>query len=54
MLIASNRSLAEFNLTKEPELISGKERLHEMYNEAEKLYKSVTDKANTLSKSCVF
>jgi len=50
MLIASNQSLAEFNLTKEPDLVSGKERLCEMYNEAEKLYKSVTEKVNTLSK----
>ncbi|XP_022170671.1 vacuolar protein sorting-associated protein 37B [Myzus persicae] len=48
MLIASNQSLAEFNLTKEPELVSGKERLCEMYDEAEKLYKSVTEKVNTL------
>ncbi|XP_015369997.1 PREDICTED: vacuolar protein sorting-associated protein 37B [Diuraphis noxia] len=48
MLIASNQSLAEFNLTKEPELVSGKERLCEMYEEAEKLYKSVTEKVNTL------
>lgn len=50
MLIASNQSLAEFNLTKEPDLVSGKERLCEMYEEAEKLYKSVTEKVNTLSK----
>ncbi|VVC31995.1 Modifier of rudimentary, Modr [Cinara cedri] len=48
MLIASNRSLADFNLTKEPELISGKERLCEMYEDAEKLYKSVTQKVNTI------
>lgn len=50
MLIASNQSLAEFNLTKEPELISSKERLCEMYEEAEKIYKSVIEKVNTLSK----
>jgi len=50
MLIVSNQSLAEFNLTKEPDLVSGKERLCEMYEEAEKLYKSVTEKVNTLSK----
>ncbi|XP_060840560.1 vacuolar protein sorting-associated protein 37B [Rhopalosiphum padi] len=48
MLIVSNQSLAEFNLTKEPDLVSGKERLCEMYEEAEKLYKSVTEKVNTL------
>lgn len=50
MLIASNRSLADFNLTKEPELINGKERLCEMYEDAEKLYKSVTEKVNIISK----
>lgn len=50
MLIASNQSLAEFNLNKEPELASAKERLCEMYDEAEKLYKSVTEKVNTISK----
>jgi len=48
MLIASNQSLAEFNLTKEPELISAKERLCEMYADAEKLYKSVLEKVNTI------
>lgn len=53
MLIASNQSLAEFNLTKEPELESGKERICEMYKEAEKLYKSVIDKANIISKYCI-
>lgn len=50
MLIVSNQSLAEFNLTKEPELISAKERLCEMYADAEKLYKSVIEKVNTISK----
>jgi len=50
MLIASNQSLAEFNLIKEPELISAKERLCEMYIDADKLYKSVTKNVNTLSK----
>ncbi|XP_050428890.1 vacuolar protein sorting-associated protein 37B [Adelges cooleyi] len=51
MLIASNRSLAEFNLTKEPELVSGKKRLHEMYEEAEKLYKNVMEKVDTLKQN---
>lgn len=54
MLTASNQSLAEFNLTKEPELVSGKERLCEMYEEAEKLCKSVTEKVNTISKNHYF
>lgn len=49
MLIASNQSLAEFNLTKEPDLVSCKERLSEMYEEAEKLYKRVTEKVTTIS-----
>lgn len=50
MLIASNRSLADFNLTKEPELVSCKERLCDMYEDAEKLYKSVIEKVNIISK----
>lgn len=50
MLIASNQSLAEFNLTIEPEIISGKERLSEMYDDTGTLYKSITEKVNTLSK----
>lgn len=50
MLVASNRSLADFNLTKEPEIISCKERLCEMYEDAEKLYKSVKEKVNTIGK----
>lgn len=49
MLIASNQSLGEFNLTKEPELVSCKERLCEMYDEGDKLYKSVIEKVNTIS-----
>lgn len=48
MLIASNQSLAEYNLTKESELTYGKERLCEMYKEAEKIHKSVMEKANAL------
>ncbi|XP_050537234.1 vacuolar protein sorting-associated protein 37B [Daktulosphaira vitifoliae] len=48
MLIASNRSLAEFNLTKEPELSDGKVKLRELYEEGEKLYNSVLEKVNIL------
>lgn len=54
MLIASNQSLAEFNLSKEPELISSKERLCEMYDDADKLHKRITEKVNTISKYCCF
>lgn len=52
MLIASNQSLAEFNLSKETELINGKKRLCEMYDDADKLYKGITEKVNTISKYC--
>jgi len=48
MLIASNQSLAEFNLSKEPELISSKESLCEMYDDADKLHKRITEKVNTI------
>jgi len=50
LLIASNQSLAEFNLTKESELKNGRERLCEMYKEAEKIYKSIIENAKTLGK----
>lgn len=50
MLIASNQSLGDYNLSKEPELVGGKERLCEMYVEADKLSKSVHEKLNSISK----
>lgn len=53
MLIASTQSLAEFNLTQEPSLAAIKERLSEMYEEADKIYKRVIEKVNNLSESFI-
>lgn len=44
MIMASNRSLAEFNLTKEPTLTQGKQRLQELSHKGEVLCQSVEHK----------
>nr|CAD7205113.1 unnamed protein product [Timema douglasi]CAD7411632.1 unnamed protein product [Timema poppensis] len=48
MLMASNRSLAEFNLSKEPLLRNGKMQLKDLSQEGEKLYQSVEDKLSLI------
>lgn len=44
MIMASNRSLAEFNLAKEPQLEEGKQRLQELSTKGEALCQSVESK----------
>ncbi|KAG8230660.1 hypothetical protein J437_LFUL010679 [Ladona fulva] len=44
VLMASNKSLAEYNLSKEPELTEGKQRLAEISETASDVYKSVENK----------
>jgi len=48
MLMASNRSLAEFNLTKQPELEEGKQVLKELSEQASQLCISVRDKLDEM------
>ncbi|XP_063218256.1 vacuolar protein sorting-associated protein 37B [Bacillus rossius redtenbacheri] len=48
MLMASNRSLAEFNLSREPRLSSGKQRLQELGARGEELCASVEAKLQAL------
>ncbi|XP_067014746.2 vacuolar protein sorting-associated protein 37B [Anabrus simplex] len=48
MIIASNRSLAEFNLSKEPQLEQGKERLKELSARGERLCQSIESKVQQL------
>jgi len=50
MLMASNRSLAEFNLSKQPELEEGKQVLKELSEQASQLCSSVRDKINEMRK----
>lgn len=50
MLMASNRSLAEFNLAREPHLISGKQRIQELSEEGERIYNSVEAKSKEFCK----
>ncbi|KAL1130030.1 hypothetical protein AAG570_012973 [Ranatra chinensis] len=45
MLLASNRSLAEFNLKREPEIQSMKEELHQLSRVGESLYTSIEEKS---------
>jgi len=51
MLMASNRSLAEFNLSKQPELEEGKQVLKEMSEQASQLCTSVRTKIDEMRKS---
>jgi len=48
--MASNRSLAEFNLSKQPELEEGKQVLRELSEQASQLCSSVRDKINEMRK----
>lgn len=50
MLMASNRSLAEFNLSKQPELEEGKQILKELSEQANQLCTSVRNKLDELRK----
>ncbi|XP_046386384.1 vacuolar protein sorting-associated protein 37B [Ischnura elegans] len=50
MLMASNKSLAEYNLSKEPSLTEGKQRLLELSETASDLYTSVEAKLAELKK----
>lgn len=50
MIIASNRSLAEYNLSKESLLIEGREKIHELSESGQTIYKSIEEKINELSK----
>lgn len=51
MLMASNRSLAEFNLSKQPELQEGKQILRELSENGTKLCTSVKEKLDEISTS---
>ena len=48
--MASNRSLAEFNLSKQPELEEGKQVLKELSEQANQLCSSVRDKIDEMRK----
>lgn len=48
--MASNTSLAEHNLAKEPELVEGREKVEELSKEGEELSKQVEEKMQTLRK----
>lgn len=48
MLMASNRSLAEFNLSKQPQLEEGKQVLKELSEKGRQLCSSVKDKLNEM------
>lgn len=48
--MASNRSLAEFNLAQQPELEEGKKALQELGEEGCNLCSSVQDKMQLMSK----
>lgn len=49
-LLVSNNSLAEFNLSKEPELVERREKIVELSERGEELTKNVEDKVKTLRK----
>uniref|UniRef100_A0A1Y1LPZ6 VPS37 C-terminal domain-containing protein n=1 Tax=Photinus pyralis TaxID=7054 RepID=A0A1Y1LPZ6_PHOPY len=47
-LLASNSSLSEFNLTREPALIEGRERVEKLSADGEEIYKTVEEKMNEI------
>ncbi|CAG9769986.1 unnamed protein product [Ceutorhynchus assimilis] len=47
-IIAQNNSMAESNLSREPELVEGREKLKSLYDEIEKLTKVVNEKTTEL------
>lgn len=49
MLMASNRSLAEFNLNKKPILEQGKEKIQNLSEEGENLCLSIENKTAQIS-----
>lgn len=51
MLMASNRSLAEYNLAKQPELEEGKQQLRELSEQGSLLCTSINDKLDEISKA---
>lgn len=48
-LLASNKELAEANINREPALIEGREKLQELSEQAETLYKEVDEKVKQIS-----
>lgn len=52
-LMASNNSLAEFNLAKEPELVEGRERIEALSKQGEELSARVKELQEEWSKCCV-
>lgn len=49
--MASIKSLAEYNLAKEPQLIEGRERVENLSKEGEELTKVVEEKTKTIRES---
>ncbi|XP_060533917.1 vacuolar protein sorting-associated protein 37B [Cylas formicarius] len=47
-LIAENNSMAEFNLSREPQLVEGREKLRSLYDEIERLNKVIEEKLKEL------
>ncbi|XP_030750909.1 vacuolar protein sorting-associated protein 37B [Sitophilus oryzae] len=47
-LIAQNKSMAEFNLSKEPELVEGREKLKNLYDDIEKITNIIEEKSQEL------
>lgn len=54
VLMASNRSLAEFNLTKEPQLAEGKQHLQELSATGAALCQRIEGKVSELSKYAAY
>lgn len=54
-LIAENNSLAESNLSREPELVEGREKLASLYEEIERMTRIIDEKNDLLSNlHCIF
>jgi len=54
MLLTSNRSLAEYNLSREPNLTSGREKLIESHQNREILEAQFEKNKKTLGMNCIY
>lgn len=54
MILASNKSLAEYNLSQEPVLIERRQTLLNVHNSANQLITEVTEKKSKLGENCLW
>lgn len=51
MLLASNKSLADFNLSREPKMRQSRQQIKELYEQAQELMQEVEQRKKTLGET---